>query len=173
MKENVLDLLMYLFENYIYDEPDATPDREALSESLEEAGFSGNEIERAFAWLDELARQRQVATMNQTDVGSSGAMPSFPTSQTPKSCRIFNADELERLDLDARGLLMYLENMGVLDATSRELVIDRLMALDAEEVSMEEVKWVVLMVLFNQPGQEANYAWMEDLMFDEEGEHRH
>ena len=173
MKENVLDLLMYLFENYIYDEPDATPDREALSESLEEAGFSGNEIERAFAWLDELARQRQVATMNQTDVGSPGAMPSFPTSQTPKSCRIFNAAELERLDLDARGLLMYLENMGVLDASSIELVINRLMALDAEEASMEEVKWVVLMVLFNQPGQEANYAWMEDLMLDEEGEHRH
>ncbi len=173
MKENVLDLLMYLFENYIYDEPDATPDREALSESLEEAGFSGNEIERAFAWLDELAHQRQVAIMDQSDVGSTGGMPAFPTSQTPKSCRIFNSDEIERLDLDARGLLMYLENMGVLDAASRELVIDRLMALDSDEVSMEEVKWVVLMVLFNQPGQEANYAWMEDLMFDEEGEYRH
>lgn len=173
MKENVLDLLMYLFENYIYDEPDATPDREALSESLEEAGFSGNEIERAFAWLDELAHQRQVATMNQTDVGSTNGMPAFPTSRTPKSCRIFNSDEMERLDLDARGLLMYLENMGVLDASSRELVIDRSMALDSDEVSMEEVKWVVLMVLFNQPGQEANYAWMEDLMFDEESEYRH
>jgi Smg protein len=40
MKENVLDLLMYLFENYIYEEPDSTPDRESLSDSLEEAGFS-------------------------------------------------------------------------------------------------------------------------------------
>jgi len=173
MKENVLDLLMYLFENYIYDEPEATPDRDTLSQSLEEVGFSSREIERAFAWLDELAEQRQVAIMNRPDSQTPASIPAFPTTQVPKSCRIFNAQELQRLDVDARGLLLYLENVGVLDPISRELVIDRLMALDAEEVAMEEVKWVVLMVLFNQPGQEANYAWMEDLMFDEEGEYRH
>lgn len=173
MKENVLDLLMYLFENYIYDEPDTTPDRDALSDSLEEAGFSANEIERAFAWLDELAQQRQLVAAHQPESLPKEGIPQFPTNQIPKSCRVFTADEIERLDLDARGLLMYLENMGVLDPMSRELVIDRLMALDADEVSMEDVKWVVLMVLFNQPGQEASYAWMEELMFDEEGEYRH
>jgi Smg protein len=68
---------------------------------------------------------------------------------------------------------MYLENVGILDTQRRELVIDRLQALDAEEIDLEDVKWVVLMVLFNQPGQEANYAWMEDLMFDSEGDNRH
>ena len=62
---------------------------------------------------------------------------------------------------------------GILDAQRRELVLDRLLALDAEEITLEDVKWVVLMVLFNQPGQEANYAWMEDLMFDTEQEYRH
>ena len=173
MKENVLDLLMYLFENYIYDEPDSTPDRDALSDSLEEAGFSANEIDRAFAWLDELAQQRQLAADDQSGKQPSASMPTFPNSGPPRSCRIFNVEEIQRMDLDARGLLLYLENMGVLDPISRELVIDRLMALDADEVSMDDVKWVVLMVLFNQPGQEANYAWMEDLMFDEEGEYRH
>ena len=131
MKENVLDLLMYLFENYIYDEPDNTPDRETLTESLEEAGFSSNEIERAFAWLDELAEQRQQAVAD--SASTSSGIPTFPNTQAPKSCRVFSPDE----------------------------------------VSMDDVKWVVLMVLFNQPGQEANYAWMEDLMFDEEGEYRH
>ena len=47
------------------------------------------------------------------------------------------------------------------------------MALDAEEVTIEDVKWVILMVLFNKPGQEANYAWMEDLLFDTTAEYRH
>ncbi len=42
-----------------------------------------------------------------------------------------------------------------------------------DEINLEDVKWVVLMVLFNQPGQEANYAWMEDFMFDTEQEYRH
>jgi Smg protein len=68
---------------------------------------------------------------------------------------------------------MYLENVGVLDPARREMVIDRLSALETDDIDMEDVKWVVLMVLFNQPGQEANYAWMEEMMFDEEGDFRH
>lgn len=158
MKENVLDLLMYLFENYIYDEPEAEPDRDSLSESLEQAGFSHGEIDRAFGWLDGLAEQRKLADVDATPAGS---------------VRVFCADELRRIDVDAHGFLIDLENVGVLDPARRELVLDRLMALDAEEIGLEDLKWVVLMVLFNQPGQEANYAWMEDLMFDEDGQYRH
>jgi len=158
MKENVLDLLMYLFENYIYDEPESTPDRESLTISLEEAGFTNAEIERAFNWLDGLAEQRQLPEL--------GHQSDFPI-------RVFSMEECQRLDVDARGFLLYLENAGVLDAVRREQVLDRLAALEHDDLDIEDVKWVVLMVLFNQPGQEANYAWMEDLMFDDEGEIRH
>jgi len=158
MKENVLDLLMYLFENYIYDEPEEEPDRESLGESLEEAGFSSLEIDRAFNWLDGLAEQR-----NLPELGGHESNP----------IRVYTADESRRLDVNARGFIMYLENVGVLDPLRREMVIDRLAALETDDITLEDVKWVILMVLFNQPGQEANYAWMEDLMFDEEGEYRH
>jgi Smg protein len=158
MKENVLDLLMYLFENYIYEEPESAPDRDSLSDSLEEAGFSAAEIDRAFAWLDGLAEQRNLPEL--------GGHESNPV-------RVFNAEECRRLDVDTRGFILYLENACVLDPARREQVLDRLSALDTDEIDLEDVKWVILMVLFNQPGQEANYAWMEDLMFDEEGEFRH
>ena len=63
--------------------------------------------------------------------------------------------------------------MGVLDHSARELVVDRIMALDEDEVDMEHLKWVVLMVLFNQPGREEAYAWMEDLVFDENAGNLH
>ncbi|HLS04970.1 MAG TPA: DUF494 domain-containing protein [Wenzhouxiangella sp.] len=158
MKESVLDLLMYLFENYIYDEPEVEPDRDALGDSLEEAGFTRNEIERAFDWLDELVVQRSLP-----ELGDRGSNP----------IRIFTETESRQLDIQARGFIIYLENIGVLDAMRREQVIDRLTALDYEDISLDDVKWVVLMVLFNQPGQEANYAWMEDLMFDEQGAWQH
>ena len=68
---------------------------------------------------------------------------------------------------------MYLENAGILDAQRRELILDRVLALETDEITLDDIKWVVLMVLFNQPGQEANFAWMEDLMFDSEQEYRH
>ncbi|MEM6936394.1 MAG: DUF494 family protein, partial [Pseudomonadota bacterium] len=63
MKENVLDVLMYLFENYMYDEPDDDPDRASLESSLSEAGFSDREINKAFDWLDGLASQRHLPEM--------------------------------------------------------------------------------------------------------------
>ncbi|MDT8319804.1 MAG: DUF494 domain-containing protein [Xanthomonadales bacterium] len=158
MKENVLDVLMYLFENYFYDEPDEEPDRASMEENLHEAGFTNREIEKAFAWLDELAEQRY--------------QPEFKM-QSEQPIRIFIESETDRLDTDCRDFLMYLSNVGILDVQRREVVLDRLMALECDEITLEDVKWVVLMVLFNQPGQEANYAWMEDLMFDTEQDYRH
>ncbi|MHB8416035.1 MAG: DUF494 family protein, partial [Acidiferrobacteraceae bacterium] len=56
---------------------------------------------------------------------------------------------------------------GVLDPVTRELVLERVMALEAEEIDLEQMKWVILMVLFNRPGQEQAYAWVEDLVFNE------
>jgi Smg protein len=158
MKENVLDVLMYLFENYFYDEPDEQPDRASMEENLHEAGFSNGEIYKAFEWLDGLAEQRY--------------QPDFKM-HTDQPIRVFVDSEINRLDTACRDFLMYLSNSGILDAQRRELVLDRLMALENDEINLEDVKWVVLMVLFNQPGQEANYAWMEDLMFDTEQDYRH
>ncbi len=158
MKENVLDVLMYLFENYFYEEPEEQPDRDSLEQNLHEAGFTNGEIEKAFHWLDGLAEQR--------------FQPEFKM-HTDEPVRVFVDSEIGRLDTDCRDFLMYLSNCGVLDAQRRELVLDRLMALEADEIDLEDVKWVVLMVLFNQPGQEANFAWMEDLMFDSEQDYRH
>jgi Smg protein len=47
-------------------------------------------------------------------------------------------------------------------------VLERLMALDTPDIDVEQVKWVVLMVLFSQPGQEAAFSRMEDLVFEDE-----
>ena len=158
MKENVLDVLMFLFEKYYYDEPEEEPDRASMEENLHQAGFSNAEIDKAFAWLDGLAAQR-----HQPDL----------IMQADRPIRVYVDREVDRIDTESRDFLMYLENIGILDAQRRELVLDRLMALETNEIALEDMKWVVLMVLFNQPGQEANYAWMEDLMFDSEQELRH
>ncbi len=63
---------------------------------------------------------------------------------------------------------MHLENVGILSPEQRELVIDRLMALEGDDIDLEKLKWVVLMVLFSQPGQETAFARMEDLVFEEQ-----
>jgi Smg protein len=157
MKETILDVLLYLFEHYFYDDPDAVRDRDSLQNGLIQAGFSPTEINKAFDWLDELARQRPVSAS--------------PRLDTP--VRVYSEPELDRLDTECRGFLMFLEHSGVIDADQRELVLDRVMALDQDEVDVDDLKWVVLMVLFNQPGSEAAYAWMESQMFEDEPEPVH
>jgi Smg protein len=159
MKETILDVLLYLFENYFYDDPDAVRDRDSLQASLIQAGFAPSEINRAFDWLDELAEHRPAVS-----AAAGGA---------PGPVRVYGEVEEARLDTECRGFLMFLEQSGVLDAQQRELVLDRVMALDQDEIDLDDLKWVVLMVLFNQPGSEAAYAWMESLMFEDEGEPVH
>jgi Smg protein len=149
MKESVLDVLMYLFESFVDSEDDPEPNRNELKEDLERAGFGDREIDRALDWLDGL---------NATET----------TTAAPRSAaiRIFDSHETERLDARARGYLLHLEQIGILQPVQRELVIDRLLALDnAEEIDVEQTKWVVMMVLFSQPGQQEAYAQMEDLVF--------
>jgi Smg protein len=51
---------------------------------------------------------------------------------------------------------------------SRERVIERAMAIESEELSADDVKWVVLLVLLNQPGQENAFALMEELVYNGE-----
>jgi Smg protein len=152
MKEGVLDILIYLFENYMDDaEPYPRPDRTLLKEELEHAGFEGADVSRALHWLDGLKESPDGESERATE----------------RAIRVFNGIEVLRLDTDCRGYLMHLEHIGILSASQRELVIDRLMALDADDIDIEKVKWVVLMVLFSQPGQEQAYARMEDLVFEE------
>jgi len=86
---------------------------------------------------------------------------------TERAVRIYGRDECIRMDTNGRGYMMYLEQIGILSAHQRELVIDRLMALDGEEIDVDDIKWVVLMVLFSQPGEETAYARMEDLVFED------
>ena len=151
MKESVIDVLMYLFESYMDEDNDLDPDREELVSRLVEAGFPYGEIEKAFNWLDDLSNYQEKPTLD---------LPA------PKAIRLYHLKETEKLDRDCRGFILFLEQTGVLTAASRELVIDRIMALDTMSIDLEQLKWIVLMVLFNLPGEESAYHWLEDLVFE-------
>ena len=157
MKESILDVLLYLFEHYIANDADLARDRDSLQNNLLQAGFSPTEIHKAFEWLDGLAERRPG--------------PSVPRADGPT--RVYFGPERDKLDVECRGFLMFLEQQGILGPEQRELVLDRAMALDQEELDLDDLKWVVLMVLFNQPGSEAAYAWMETQMFADEPEPVH
>ncbi len=152
MKENVIDVLMYLFETYVDTEEEPEPDQNELRLELSRAGFGDSEIERALVWLDGLTENQE--SLNYGNLSA-------------RATRIYNDFEQERLDAYCRGYITYLEHSGFLSPPQRELLVDRLLALESTDIDVDQIKWVVLMVLFSQPGQEQAYARMEDLVFEE------
>ena len=153
MKQTVIDILIYLFEHFVDDDLELEADRDRLRSELRDAGFDAAQVAKAFDWLQELA-------INRADADG---LPVAATTST----RIYTADEEQKLDAESRGFMYFLEQAGVLDGTSRELVIDRVLALENDELEISQVKWIILMVLFNQPGQEQAFVWMEDLVMDD------
>ncbi|MEJ2330351.1 MAG: DUF494 domain-containing protein [Gammaproteobacteria bacterium] len=115
-------------------------------------GFQEGEITKAFDWLDELAWRQGM--LSETGVLDSSSM------------RIYAEQEMLRLDSDARGMLLFLEQNGILDPISRELVIERAMALGSNELDIDDIQWIVLLVLVNQPGMEAAFTVMQDMVYD-------
>jgi len=148
MKENVFDVLIYLFENYMDAETEPASDPDAIRTELLEVGFPRKEINKAFDWLESLSEQKPI---------QSTSLPAF---------RVYSTQECAKLDTESRGLLMFLEQSGILTPASRELVVDRAMALQEDRISLENLKWIVLMVLFSQPDEEIAFARMENLVYE-------
>lgn len=149
MDNTVFDILVYVFDRYMLEELPESAERETIARDLEHAGFGEANVERALDWLADLAEQHERPGLSAHD----------------QAFRIYSPEELRRLDTSCRGLLLSLEHGGILSPGQREIVIDRLMALETDDLGIEQARWVVLMVLSSQPGQEAAFEKMEDLVY--------
>ena len=128
-------------------------DQATIVSELEQVGFNRNEIGRALDWLDGLNRVQ----------ASVQAGPQL----TPNAIRHYAVDESERLGIEGRGFLLYLEQLSILDPMTREVVIDRLLALDPREVDLGRIKWVVLIALFNQPDKKSALSLLQDMILSD------
>lgn len=156
MKDNMLDVLMYIFENFIDDEHEQAeePDVTALTTELGHAGFRQGEITKAFEWLEDLS------VLCEQD--------EYPHSinNVVSSTRIFSDQEKQKISMSAIGFLSRLEFYKIITPAVREVILDRAMALESGSIDLDQMKWVAMMVLYNQPGRETNYLWLENLLFD-------
>ncbi len=148
MKEDMFDVLIYLFENYLDNEIEMFGDADAIASELIDAGFEQPEVSKAFDWLESLTEESTI------------------TPTVSSAFRIFSEQEKVVLDLECRDFLMFLEHSKILTPTTREIVIDRAIALKNENITLEKLKWLVLMVLLSQPGDAVAFSRMEDIVYD-------
>lgn len=145
----MMDILMYLFEAYIHSDAEFQVDQDKLEDELLKAGFHRKDIYKALNWLEELS------TLQKTDVHSA-----LSTSATT-AIRVYTDKECALMDVESRGFILFLEQIKVLTPETREIIIDRVMKVETNKFELRELKWIILMVLFNAPGNEGAYAVME------------
>jgi Smg protein len=158
---SVLKVLIYVYDHYMLADPADVPERHRMLEDLQRRGFSVSEVVDAMEWLSALVGDQR-ASDAATD-----------TESAREALRVFADGELSRLSADCRAFLLLLDRQRVLTRQQRELVIERALALDVEEVEVEQLKWVVLLVLSSQPGQELAFARFESVMWAADGTVRH
>lgn len=149
---SVLKVLIYVYDHYMLADPADVPERNRMLQDLQRRGFSVSEVVHAMEWLSALVGDQRASPVTADGEPNSAGL------------RVFADGELSRLSPDCRAFLMQLDRQRVLTPRQRELVIERALALDVDEVDVEQLKWVVLLVLSSQPGQELAFARFESVM---------
>lgn len=128
------DILVFVFENCQQNE--VAHDSERLAKKLSAAGFEDADISEALHWLAGVTRAPQASLI------------SLPGSG--RSFRAYAAREIAKLDAQCRGFLMSLEQGGIINAQMREVILERSLAAAGDSLTLEQLKLIVLMVLWNQ-----------------------
>ena len=156
IKQSVVDVLMFLFERYLDDDElnetsRVTEERDSILLRLEEMGFHNQEINQALDWLEDLA-----------DLQNDEQFAPVKASST----RIYSKEEKKLINLESIGFLNFLEQSNILTPVTRELILDRVIAL-GQPLDEEQLKWIIMIVLHTHPGEENAIALMEDFIFDD------
>ncbi|HXV19903.1 MAG TPA: DUF494 family protein [Desulfuromonadales bacterium] len=132
LRERVLAIVS-LIAQYVMEERDLLTENELVAELLA-VGFEEEEIEAAFRWMETLSLQ------------SRQKPPHLLVSGTH---RVFTAAENRALSKEARGFLIRLRALGILDDELEEEVIERATQAE-EELTLPEIKTLVVLTLFTR-----------------------
>ncbi|MEO7031891.1 MAG: DUF494 domain-containing protein [Herbaspirillum sp.] len=153
----MFDVLVYLYETYY--RPDACPEPVALARKLSAVGFETDEISKALEWLTDLARASHEFSGHQ------------PQRQAPSgasnSTRVYASSEVAQLGVAVMGFIQFLESANMLSSVQREIVIERALAASVSPLSLDKLKVIVLMVLWNE-GKEPEGLMFDELFLDED-----
>ena len=127
------EILVYVFEHCQHSE--VARDRAGVAQKLSAAGFERADISTALNWLAGALR---------TPAGTLAPLP-----DARRSFRAYAARELAKLDTECRGFLATLERAGILSPQLREHVLERALAAPGELLTLEQLKLIVVLVLWN------------------------
>lgn len=142
----MFDILLFLFESYF--DIGSYPDHDKLSVKLTAAGFEEHDINQALSWLSGLQQLTRSA---------------YPDSINHAGIRIYTDYEERRISAEGLRFLAFWEHNKIITPIEREMILDRVVALDRKNLPLDKVKLIVLMVLWSQH-EDLDPMIIEDLL---------
>jgi len=151
----MLEVLIFIYQNY-WDNHGGAESKETdeaiMAYELSQAGFNHQDILHAVDWVKDLRRSVQ--------------QPQY--QQDPAALRIFCDQERSKICDESLNLLCLLQKSALISAHERDLIIDRAMVLPQETISMEDIRWITMMVLWDE-NRKQDYLFVEDALFNPKG----
>ena len=152
IKEDFLDILLYLFEYYSEDPVRESDTSFVIRDHLIDAGFQDAAIDHAMDWVEIFKNPKE------------GMMLHSPSNS---SVRILSDDEKNLLDVECQNYISRLEKFGLLTPEKRELLIDKLTSIGFEPMDLEVVKALSILMLFQEPSVEVKlHAYENEEIID-------
>ena len=152
VKEDFLDILLYLFEYYSEDPVRESDTSFVIRDHLIDAGFQDAAIDHAMDWVEIFKDPKEDAMLH------------VPSSS---SVRILSDDEKNLLDVECQNYISRLEKFGLLTPEKRELLIDKLTSIGFEPMDLEVVKALSILMLFQEPSVEVRlHAYENEEIID-------
>lgn len=134
MKNRLLDIVVLLAEK-ARNNAGFWADTQKYKEELVHAGYSPEDIERGFVWLDERFRHN-----------------------SSNSLRILSSYERSQLTNDGCGQLLKLRNLGLLTDEHLEIIIARSVLLDEGPLDAECIRSFASALLFDLRGSDSEFS---------------
>ena len=152
IKEDFLDILLYLFEYYSEDPVRESDTSFVIRDHLIDAGFQDAAIDHAMDWVEIFNNPKEVMMLH---------------TPSNSSVRILSDDEKNLLDVECQNYISRLEKFGLLSPEKRELLIDKLTSIGFEPMDLEVVKALSILMLFQEPSVEVKlHAYENEEIID-------
>ena len=146
------EVLVFMFENYFSNH--ALHEENVIEQELVAAGFEESAITNAFDWYNQLKVMMKQPVASQMEY--------------VQCSRMFAEAELDKIDTESLGFLLFLEQAKVINSSERDMIMDRAMALNGKTVNLEQTRWITMMAMWSD-GREKDYLFVEDAVFNPRG----
>ncbi len=145
MRERMFHMVNLIIEHLLKDSTLSLYEPE-MTDMLRSHGFDADEISEAFHWLHHF--------------GAWGESGFGGREGTGAAFRVFSDEERLAFTAEAGGYLLQLQQMGLIDDSMREDIIQRALSLVEGEITRDDVRAMALLVAFHR----SQKHWQTDLI---------